>query len=89
MIRRYSCFLETGLDIILRELDIDTVVLTGLHTSCIKHTAADGTFRLYKVKIPEDCIAAFTEEYHKFGLEYMKKFYKTEITLSAKIIDEM
>lgn len=88
--RRYSCFFETGLDILLRELDVDTVVLTGLHTNCcVKHTAADASFRLYKVKIPDDCVEAFTPEDHKFGLDYMKKFYKAEITAANKIISQL
>ena len=88
--RRYSCFFETGLDILLRELDVDTVILTGLHTNCcIKHTAADATFRLYKIEIPEDCVDAFTEEEHKFGLDYMEKFYKVKITTTDKIINEL
>ncbi len=88
--RRYSCFFGTALDILLRELSVDTIILTGLHTNCcVKHTAADASFRLYKIKIPEDCVEAFTEDDHTFGLEYIKRFYKAEITTASQIINEM
>ncbi len=79
--RTYSGFSETGLDSLLRELDVDTVILVGINTDCcIKHTAADAFFRGYKIKVPEDAVEAFSNREHKFGLEYMKKFYNATIT---------
>lgn len=84
--KRYSSFYETGLDDLLRELKVDTVVLTGLHTNCcVQHTASDAFFRGYRIKIPEDCVGAFTAEDHKAGLKYLKTFYKAELTTSGKI----
>jgi len=53
--RRYSAFFETGLDLLLRELGVDTVVLTGLHTNiCVKHTAADAFCRGYNIIVLKD-----------------------------------
>ncbi|MFB0567764.1 MAG: cysteine hydrolase family protein [Candidatus Bathyarchaeia archaeon] len=44
--RRYSAFQGTGLDQLLRELKVDTLILTGVVTDiCIQHTAADAFFR--------------------------------------------
>ena len=86
--RRYSAFYETGLDMLLRELNVDTVILTGLHTNiCVKHTAADAFYRGYKIIIPEDCVTTFTEEDHQWGLKYEKEIYGAEITTSDKIIE--
>jgi len=88
--RRYSGFYETALDSLLRELDVDTVILVGIHTNCcIKHTAADAFFRGYKIKVPENAVEAFSDKEHKFGLEYMKKFYHATITDVKKILGEM
>jgi len=79
--RRYSAFFATDLDVLLRELGIDTLVLTGLVTNvCIQHTAADAFFRGYKVLVPEDCVEATDEEIHRNALEYMKTFYGCKIT---------
>gem|GEM_PF-3890324 len=39
--RRYSGFFQTDLDILLTELGVKTVVMTGLHTHmCVRHTSA-------------------------------------------------
>ena len=79
--RRYSAFFATGLDLLLRELGVDTIVLTGLVTNvCIQHTAADAFFRGYKILVPQDCVEAVTEETHRKALEYMKTFYGCKIT---------
>lgn len=87
--RRYSAFYETGLDMLLRELNVDTVILTGLHTNiCVKHTAADAFYRGYRIVIPEDCVTTFTEEDHQWGLKYEKEIYGAEITTSSKIIEK-
>ena len=39
--RRYSGFFQTDLDILLKELGVETVVMTGLHAHmCVRHTSA-------------------------------------------------
>jgi Amidases related to nicotinamidase len=86
--RTYSGFHETGLDLLLRSLNVKTVIITGLHTNiCDRHTAADAYFRGYKIKVPEDCVDSFTEQDHIEGLEYLKRIYGAEITTSNKIIE--
>ncbi len=79
--RRYSAFFGTHLDLLLRELKVDTLVLVGLVTNvCIQNTAADAFFRAYGVIVPEDCVGALSEEAQKSGIEYMKTIYGSEIT---------
>jgi nicotinamidase-related amidase len=86
--RRYSCFYATGLDALLRELGVDTIVLTGLVTHiCIQHTAADAFFRGYRVVVPEDCVQAPTEEVHKASLRYMEEMYGAEVTFSEALME--
>ncbi|MGB3634206.1 MAG: isochorismatase family cysteine hydrolase [Rubrobacteraceae bacterium] len=87
--RTYSAFHETGLDPLLRSLDVDTVVICGLHTdTCDRHTAADAFFRGYRVVVPEDCVQAFTDEAHSSGLEYLEKVYGAKITSSEELAQE-
>ena len=79
--RRYSAFFGTYLDLLLRELKVDTLVLVGLVTNvCIQNTAADAFFRGYRVIVPEDCVEATREEAQKAGIEYMKTIYGCKIT---------
>ena len=79
--RRYSAFYETNLDLLLRELKVDTLVLAGLVTNvCVQHTAADAFFRGYRILVPEDCVEALTEEDQKAGVKYLKRFYGCKIT---------
>ena len=87
--RVYSGFFETGLDSILRSLEVDTLILTGLHTNiCVRHTAADAFFRGYKIRVPKDATNAFSERDYKAGLEYLKDVYNAEITETDKLIKE-
>lgn len=84
--RRYSAFFATGLDILLRELGVDTLILTGLVTNiCIQHTAADAFFHGYKVIIPRDCVEAPSQEEQEAALRYMEKIYKAKITSSDEL----
>ena len=54
--RNYSSFFETELEELLRTLEVDTVLITGLHTHmCCRHTAADAFQSGFNVIAVEDC----------------------------------
>ncbi len=81
--RRYDAFFETDLDLLLRELGVGAVVLTGIHTHiCVLQTAVGAFYRGYRVIVPVDCVAAATKEWHEKGLEYMRSFLGAELTRS-------
>lgn len=83
----YSGFFETGLDSLLRSLNVKTVYLTGLHTNvCARHTAADAFFRGYDIVAVEDGLQAFSEKDHNEGLEYLKFAYDAQIKKTEEII---
>lgn len=85
--RRYSAFFETGLDLLLRELGVDTLVLTGIHTHvCVLHTAADAFFRGYNLVIVKDAVNAFTEEDHTWGLKYMERIYGAKLISTSEFL---
>jgi len=84
--RVYSSFQGTGLDLLLRDLKIQTVAIAGLYTDiCVRHSAADAFQRGYEVEIPKDCVEAF-EGSNEAGTEYLRKMYGAEITTSAELI---
>jgi len=88
--RRYSGFYGTDLDALLRELKVDTVVLTGLHTNiCVRHTAADAFQGGYAVVVPTDAVEALTEEDHEGGLEYLNKVYGAELVTVEGLLERM
>jgi ureidoacrylate peracid hydrolase len=57
--RRYSAFFNTDLDLTLRDLQVDTVIVFGVVTNiCVRSTVHDAFFHGYQVIVPEDCCAA-------------------------------
>jgi len=88
--RRYDGFVYTDLDLLLRELGVDTVIVTGIHTHiCVQQTVLGAFYRGYRVIVPVDCVAAATEEWHKRGLEYMEKFAGAELVTCEHIIGRL
>jgi nicotinamidase-related amidase len=78
--RTYSAFNETGLDLLLRQHGVNTVILTGQHTHiCIRHSSADAFANNYKIVIPKDAVESFTQDYHDNGLEYLKMCYGAKV----------
>ncbi|MBR5699469.1 MAG: cysteine hydrolase, partial [Bacteroidales bacterium] len=74
--RRYSGFFQTDLDILLKELGVKTVVITGLHTHmCCRHTSADAYCLGYDVVVAKEATNSFTEEDYLGGLAYLKTCY--------------
>jgi nicotinamidase-related amidase len=85
--RKYSSFQGTDLDMLLRELKVDTLILTGVVTDiCIQHTAADAFFKGYKTIVPQDCVEAVDESTQKAAIEYLKKAYGSEITTVKELV---
>jgi len=85
--RSYSGFRDTGLDMLLRDLGVDTVVLTGIHTHiCVLHTAWDAFYYGYNIVIVKDAVAAFSKEDHEYALKYMEKIYGAKLVESTELI---
>lgn len=85
--RRYSGFFRTDLELLLRELDIDTVIMTGLHTHmCVRHTTADAYCLGYNIVVASDATDSFTEADYLSGIDYLKQVYGAEIRTVDQII---
>ncbi|MDG6904499.1 MAG: cysteine hydrolase [Nitrososphaerota archaeon] len=85
--RVYSSFHDTGLDLLLMTLKVDTVVIVGLYSDiCVRHSAADAFYRGYKIIIPRDCVESLVEGENERQLEYMKDTYNAKIATSEVLI---
>ena len=57
--RRFSGFFNTDLDLTLKDLRVDTLVVMGVVTNiCVRSTVHDAFFLGYRVVVPQDCVAA-------------------------------
>jgi len=71
--RRYSCFFGTDLEILLRGLDVQTLLLVGgLTDVCVHYTFADAHQWNYHVRVLEDCVLGSTVERHNAALSAME-----------------
>ncbi len=78
--KTYSAFFQTPLDLILREYDVDTVIITGWQADCCcRHTSADAFFRGFNIVVPKETTDTNTEEGYVGGLEYIKNIYGATI----------
>lgn len=66
---RYSAFYNTDLEIVLRCLKIEDLVISGIMTNmCCESTARDAYYRDYKVFFLADGTGSINEEMHKASL---------------------
>lgn len=83
---KHSAFYSTTLDLLLQNLKVKKLILTGVSTDiCILFTASDAYMREYEIIIPKDCVAAVEEKENKNSLDYMKRVLKAEIKISEEL----
>ena len=83
--RRYSAFYGTDLEIILRGVGVDTVVISGVTTeNCCHATARDALFRDYKVVFLSDATATFDyPDVGQGGMSAAEVHHATLVVLSV------
>lgn len=83
---RYSAFVKTDLDARLRELGIDTLIVTGVAANvCVETTCRDGFMRDYYIVVPNDLVATLSEEFHRCALSNLDRWFAT-VTSSAELL---
>lgn len=71
--RRYSAFYGTDLEILLRGLKAETLILVGgLTDVCVHYTFADAHQGDYFVRVIEDCVAGSSTDAHDASLRAME-----------------
>lgn len=71
---RWSAFFQTELDLILRRLDVRTVILAGTTTpNCVRTTCYDAIALEYNAVVLTDCCSSQTEEIQRANLADMAR----------------
>jgi len=84
---RYSCFIGTDLDLVLRSHKIDTLIITGVCTNiCVHYTFIDAHQKDFWVRIVEDCVAAPNVPAHEAAITQMRYLQAESIQNAASII---
>ena len=83
---KHSGFFSTPLDILLRYLQVDTLVITGFAADiCVLSTANDGYMRDYRIVVPRDCVASNTRAKTEFALREVREVLKGSTPLSTSV----
>lgn len=87
MKRRYSCFIGTELDILLRALRAETLIMVGCLTDvCVHYTAADAHQRDYVIRVLPDCVLGSSEAAHTASLNAMAYLQRDALVTSAEMV---
>ena len=83
---KHSGFYSTVLDVLLRYLEVRTVVLTGMAANiCILFTANDAYMRDYHLAVPSDCVASNTAEENEHALRQIREVLHADTTPSTEL----
>ena len=83
---KHSGFFSTTLETLLRYLETQTLVLTGIAGNfCVLFTANDAYMRDYDLIIPSDCTVSNTPAENRRALTLMRKFLKADTRPSARL----
>jgi nicotinamidase-related amidase len=71
--RRYSAFFGTDLEILLKGLKVETLVLIGFLTDvCVHYTGADAHQHDYRIRVVRECVAGSSVEAHNASLNALE-----------------
>ena len=73
--KRLDCFMGTDLDMLLRNLGVDSVCLMGINTNtCVLNTAFTAHNNNYRVVVLSDCVASmYGDDLHELGLQNVQR----------------
>jgi nicotinamidase-related amidase len=84
---KHSGFFSTTLETLLRYLETQTLILTGIAGNfCVLFTANDAYMRDFNLFVPRDCTVSNTKKENESALTLMTKFLKADTRLSRTIV---
>jgi nicotinamidase-related amidase len=84
-----SPFNSTGIDQLLRNLGIDTLLVTGMATDmCVETTSRDAADRGYNVIVAEDAVATFVEQHHYAALSGISRVFG-KVWSTAEVLEAL
>jgi len=86
--RRYSGFIGTEFELLLRGLGVSTLILIGgLTDVCVHYTFADAHQRDFYVRVVEDCVGGSTKARHDASLDAMEYLQAGARRSTREIVD--
>ena len=83
---KHSAFFATPLDLLLRHLRVERLVVTGVASDlCVAMTASEARMRDYEVVVPTDCVAAVSPVRNERALQHLGEVHGMETTPSAQL----
>ena len=83
---KHSAFFATPLEVLLAQLDIRHVVVTGIAgDGCVLATAIDAHMRDFDVSVPSDCCASTSRTRNDRALQLLRESMKIETKLSRYV----
>lgn len=83
---RSSAFRGTEMDLILRSLGVETVVVIGEQTpGCVEATYRDAAYHDYYNVLVEDCIAAYDQEQHDASLLVQRR--RHDVCTASQVLE--
>jgi len=83
---KHSGFEFTTLDVLLKHLGVETLVLCGVATNfCVLFTAHDAYMRDYRLIVPSDCVASVTPQADRYALAHMADVTKADVRAARRV----
>lgn len=84
---RYSSFIGTDLELILRSQGVDTLIITGVCTNiCVHYTFIDAHQKDFWVRVAEDCVAGTSPDAHDHAIKQIRYLQEESIQNSKDLI---
>jgi nicotinamidase-related amidase len=83
---KHSAFYATPLDLLLRHLRVQRLLVTGVASDqCIVMSASEARMRDYEVIVPGDCVGAQTAARNAGALRHLREAYRIDTTESSRL----
>lgn len=83
---RFSAFYATNLPVLLPELGVSRLILTGVATDiCVLFTAADAHMREYRLWVPSNAVASEQLERSQWALDIIKNSMDAEVRPTTEL----
>jgi ureidoacrylate peracid hydrolase len=80
---RYSAFINTRLDSVLRTVKAETLIMTGVATNvCVESTARHGYMLDYNIVLVDDACATFEAKAHQMTLENIDGYFGSVVKVN-------
>jgi nicotinamidase-related amidase len=83
---KHSGFYQTPLELLLKHLGAQRLILTGVSTnSCVLFTAGDAYMHDLDLMVPKDCVAACNCQEHDFAMQQIETMLKADVRPSTEL----